>query len=131
VKVVITPSIRLRMFETSTNWRRFFFRKRIVLICFFACVVCFGCLVSFGVGILIGEGNKYQHRYEEERLAVEPLISSSPAYRGIEIHRRSNGGIYLAGEICRSDLPAFKEGLTKVLGKTRAEEAFCCGVEVK
>ncbi len=80
---------------------------------------------------MIGNDRAYKLRYDEEREAVEPILRSNPVFAGVEIQRRSNGGIWLSGEVpTTADRDQLREALTRAIGERRAREAVY-GVNVK
>lgn len=83
----------------------------------------FGC--GFIVGALVGTVDAYHRQYLEEREAFAPTIAADPAFAGIEIVQRSDGGIQLIGKVpTPEDLERLRDHVIRAIGETRAKEAM-------
>ena len=98
-----------------------------------------GLLLSFGfclssgviVGLLGGERGAYHRRYLQERAAVEPALAGDPAFAEVQVGERSDGGVYLLGEVpTPADMERLGAVVTHAIGERRAKVAMC-GVGVK
>ncbi len=92
-----------------------------------AIVFGFGCCFGTGLvgGLMVSEGGNYSSRVEEEWRAVAPVLGSDPAFAGVEIHQRSDGGICLWGTVPTGpDLERLHTQIARVLGEQRGREAM-------
>ncbi len=81
-----------------------------VMGCFITCVVVFQ------------RGNDIA-QYNAEKEAVEPVLKADQAFRAVEIHEASGGGIYLLGRVPTDvDKKRLEEAVTIALGRTRASQ---------
>lgn len=89
------------------------------------------CLCSgMALGLLLGEQGAYHRRSLEERAAVAPLLAGDPAFAGVELHDRSDGGVWLSGEVpTAEDLDRLRAGVARAVGERRARDAV--GVSVR
>lgn len=77
------------------------------------------------IGLVVGERGAYHRRYQEERKLITPVIASETAFEQIEVEERSDGGIYLIGEVSNAAaLKQLRELVVRVLGETRANEVM-------
>ncbi len=92
-----------------------------------------GCLLALGLsfvtGGVIGWGRSnlqmYHNRFEEERSFVAPIIADNPAFANVQICERSNGGIYLLGEVdSQEDLELLRNQMLKALGELRVAQVM-------
>lgn len=91
---------------------------------FFACC-------GVGIGLLLGEQNVYHRRYLEERDAINPAVTGDQAFRGVEVCRRSDGGVSLVGEVATGDdLGRLGELVARRVGEERAKIVMM-GVNVR
>lgn len=90
---------------------------------------CFG--VGLILGALYGSLNTYHLRYLEERAIIAPILAKDPAFAAVEIHERSDGGVWLLGEVpAPEDRERLRTSVTRALGESRSKEVMA-GVEVK
>ena len=89
---------------------------------------CFGLGLAIGWGC--GNGQVYHWRYLEERDAVAPILAADPAFSAIEIHERSEGGIYFVGGVAAADRARLRARVEQALGERRARELMAA-VDVK
>jgi hypothetical protein len=92
-------------------------------------------LLAVGIGYVIGELNAtsqlYHQRYLEERAAIEPAVSNDPAFKSVEIHERSDGGIVLRGSVATaSDKKRLLELVSRLVVEARVAQASY-GVEIE
>jgi hypothetical protein len=102
-------------------------RWLIIAGCVLALGVIFGCGLATGfvAGMQGASLRAYHTRYLEEREAVEPLLRADPTFAGVELCERSNGGIYLLGDVpTQSDLERLRSLVTRALGEPRSREAL-------
>ena len=103
--------------------RRWNLSRRVLIV--FAALLSFGCCfgTGLGLGVMIGEQNRYTEQYRRERGLVEPILAGDPAFAGVDILPRSNGGICLIGDVpAHQDFARLREALTRAVGEPRAEE---------
>jgi hypothetical protein len=92
-------------------------------------------LVFVGVGgvlggALMGEGGCYHRRYLAERDILAPALAADPAFARVEIHERSNGGVYFFGDVPTSaDLDRLRGLTVRAIGEAWAKESL--SVEVR
>jgi hypothetical protein len=85
----------------------------------------FGCCFGSGLffGIMRGERFGYNRQYQQERELIEPILAKDPAFAAVEIHIRSNGGIFLSGEVpTTEDSARLRELVVRAVGEPRAKE---------
>jgi hypothetical protein len=64
----------------------------------------------------------YQDQYFRERELIEPILRQ-PQYSRVELGQRSNGGIYLVGDVpTRAELDHLREAIVRAVGESRAQE---------
>jgi hypothetical protein len=111
------------MTETPSLPRRLFTWAGGYIGCAATLSVCLGCAIGLGLGVLVGEQNGYQRRYLEEKELVEPILAGDPAFAGVRIQRRSNGGIDLIGDVPTvADRERLRGHVARALGENRAQE---------
>jgi hypothetical protein len=98
----------------------------------------FGCVLlltlGFGPGFLVGaicgELGAYHRRYIEERDALAPVLAGDPAFAGVKVLEKSDGGVFLIGEVATpEDLGRLRAAVARALGENRSKEAV--GTEVR
>jgi hypothetical protein len=90
-----------------------------------------GGMVCLIVGGIIGQTQLQHDRYTEERQSVEPALQKDSAFKAIEIHEYTGGGIYLIGRVVtEADKKRLEGALTRAIGETRAHLA-ALGVSVE
>jgi hypothetical protein len=88
-------------------------------------VVCLGGCFGLGLfyGLMRGTEEGYRRQYQQERELVEPILAKEPAFAEVAIHRRSNGGIYLLGQVpTAQDYSRLRESVIRAVGEPRAKE---------
>ena len=104
-------------------------RLRSALICL--AVIGFAFVSGYMLGWFRGNQQIYNNRFQEERTIVAPILAGDPAFSRIEIHARSNGGIYLQGELdSKLDQNRLRTQIDRSLGEHRGQEIMA-GVDVK
>jgi hypothetical protein len=93
------------------------------------CMLCMGTVFGFVPGLVLGAmgGNRqaYHLRYLEERELIEPIIASDPTFSEVTIHEKSDGGLYLGGEVpTHSDRARLEQKVNRAIGEKRAHEAI-------
>jgi hypothetical protein len=88
-----------------------------------ALTFCFGAGVF--AGALLGEEGSYHRRYREERDVLTPVLGADPAFAGVEVRERSDGGAYLVGEVpTAADLERLRVVAVRAIGEAWAKEAL-------
>ncbi len=73
---------------------------------------------GFLVGAIVGEGGSYHRRYLEERDLLAPALTVDPAFARVEIFERSNGGVFLVGEVpSAADLERLRGVVVRAIGE--------------
>lgn len=91
----------------------------------------FSCGVGGFVGAVVGELSGYHRRYLDERDQILPKLMADPAWNAVTIHERSNGGIWLSGEVATSaDHDRLRALVTRQLGELRAKDSLL-GVKIR
>ena len=82
-------------------------------------------------GDLWGVGARYhRRRYLEEREALAPILAGDPAFAGVEVHEKSDGGVFLTGAVpTPEDRERLRASVARALGEKRSKEAV--GTEVR
>jgi hypothetical protein len=89
-------------------------------ICF---LICFIGGVGFAFGRLSAEGGAYNKQYHEERVLIEPLLATDPAFSKVQCSARSNGGVALVGTVpTQADRDRLREWIVRFVGEKRADE---------
>jgi hypothetical protein len=84
-----------------------------------------GGLVCFIAGGIIGQMQLQHDRYTEERRAVVPALQKDPAFKAVEIHEFTGGGIWLGGHVpTDSDRERLKQAVRRAIGETRGDLAI-------
>ncbi len=80
--------------------------------------------IAFLLGAILGEQGAYHRQYEIERQALVPVLASDLAFAGIELRRRSNGGVSLDGKMPTTpdDKLRLRTAVIRAVGETRAKE---------
>ena len=116
--------------DPTTHTSEWFAKKFLLGFCLLLAIG-FGLCIGGVLGLLTGEYGAYQRLYLEQYDIVAPTLASDPAFAKVEVLERSDGGIWLLGEVPTS---ADRERVTNVviraIGEKRAKEAMG-GVKVK
>ena len=91
------------------------------------CSLCYTC--GLGFGVVVGEFNGYKKRTEEERAVIAPVLAD-PAFAGLVLEDRSNGGVLVYGTLSVADRERLKLAVTRAVGETRGREVIG-GVDVR
>jgi hypothetical protein len=84
-----------------------------------------GALIGMIIGTLLGQGSLYYRRYLEEQEILSPILASDPAFSGVEINERSDGGVYLTGDLpTPPDLARLRERIIRAVGETRSKDVM-------
>jgi hypothetical protein len=76
------------------------------------------------VGLVLGERGAYHRRYLEEHRLLAAAMANEPAFAGIQIDERSDGGAYLIGELPHQpDFERLQAVVIRAVGETRAKLA--------
>jgi hypothetical protein len=79
--------------------------------------------MAFGLGAIVAERGTYHRRYLEEKKLIAPVLAQDPAFVGIELRERSNGGVSITGRVpTREDKERLHAALLKAVGEVRAKE---------
>ena len=92
-----------------------------------ATMLLLGGAAVFGVGFLFGafraERDGYHRQYLEERQLIAPLLARDAAFAGLDIHERSDGGVYLLGEVqTAADRNRLRDVVSLEIARRRARE---------
>ena len=83
-----------------------------------------GGAIGFALGGIQGERGRYNARYLEERAAVSPAIEKDPAFKAVKIEEKSDGGIWLSGEVpTTADKKRLEQIVARANGENRAHAA--------
>lgn len=83
------------------------------------------CGVGVVVGLLMGEGRSYHRQFLEEQELCAPIIAADPAFARISIHKRSNGGVYLLGEVTSNEeFERLNQQMSNALGENRGRSVM-------
>jgi hypothetical protein len=81
------------------------------------------------VGGLVAESAASHRRFLEERDLMAPELAADPAWNGVTIRERSDGGIWLSGQVATAaDRDRLHMTVARVLGESRAK-ACLAGIE--
>jgi hypothetical protein len=82
------------------------------------------------LGAVSGSRGAYHRRFLEEREALAPALASDPAFERLEIHERSNGGVFLVGELkSAADFERLRDIAIRAVGESRAK-SIVRGIDV-
>ena len=60
---------------------------------------------------------------------IEPILAGDPAFSAVTIHEKSDGGLYLGGDVsAHLDHVRLEQTVAKAIGQKRAR---CCGERVR
>jgi hypothetical protein len=104
-------------------------RPLALLLCAFS-VLSFTFCLGLGIGIMSMTRQFYHREYLKERELIEPIIARNPAFSGITIHEKSDGGVFIDGCLSSTDYSQLRFAITQVVGESRADE-IVMGILVK